>query len=340
MTRRSDTIIVVGLQDGPDAGSGPAILAAAEGFRRVGVALAPFEGGAHRPGLCDRVVSLPALPEAQEPLIDALVALAAEEEAPVFLPGEPRIAARLIRGRARLLSVGARVPLVSAEVFTRFARDPGRGLGAKGAPPCLPATRISGTTTIAELATVVHPALYVAADGRRALARDVFEGFRHASRFADDDLPVQGFGGVTAPLVEWAAVAARDGALLASAALRALSVDERERIWVGVTIASPGLALLGRAALAASGFDGAVVVSARFVEGRFVLQDLRPGLPHWVEAARAAGADLVSAAAELGGGRARADAATASAGVLFSQTAEDLVVDAVEPVRLARGTRP
>jgi hypothetical protein len=119
------------------------------------------------------------------------------------------------------------------------------------------------------------------------------------------------------------------GQALAAAAVRVLADDDHLRPWMAVTVDNePLVHAAARAALELQ-LAGPSQYLFRRDERGFALVDGRPGLPLWIEVTQAGGPPLVEILVGLGGDE---DAPTLESlpctpsGVLFSQTAEDVVL--------------
>jgi hypothetical protein len=261
-------VVVVGLDDGPDAAWGPFVLAClpATRFRRVGAVLSHVENGAYRAELVDEVHRLPEPERDQRAFADALAALVAETGAKAVIAGSPRAVPAVAAAAKRLRAAGA----------AAIAGPPARLRKFANRPPVRAGT----------------------------------------------------------PVFEAAVVCGAGGRVRACAAVRVIASDARARPWVAVTVDDPALFRAARKVAAAVRGTGPFVI--RFeAGGAWRAADARPGFPTWVEAAHAAGVPLVHAALPRPL-RPSAPRRKPEAGILFSQTAEDLAIDLLQPARLAR----
>ena len=237
---RIPTVAVVGVEDGPEAGPGPAILAclAPSAARRVAIATSPFEAGALRADRVDRAVCVEP-PELDEDAFRRGLLEAVEAEGiDVVVPGSPRVVGPLIRSRALLAGLGATVPLArsaTADALERcgihdachrwgVATVTAWELGAAG--DSSPATHEIG-----------FPVMVTSSAAWRRRARDAAElsSIRNELR----DLGVARITAVAeaaAQTFEWAGIVARGGTVRARAAVRVLMDDDRGRPWIAITI--------------------------------------------------------------------------------------------------------
>ena len=324
-------VAVVGLADGPEAEAGAGVLACLDPLRyeRVAILGDRNESGAARPGLCDRVLLLPPLEEAE--LVPALAEAAAREQLAVLLPGSARAAEVLAEGRKVLRGAGV---------------DPGplnpRALGSCVGARLVATTRKAGiaaarreTVPAEDFAAALEeqerwPLLAIGERGARRLATDWWEALRAHQALAAD--------GGTVTLCDWhpeqafevAVVQGENAEPLAAAAVRVLAGDERARPWLAVTIENRALLEAALSFARTAGLAGPLRFLFQRREEAFELVDARAGFPLWIEVVRAGGPNLVELAVMLARGETpagRRDSPSTPAGVLFSQTAEDHVVE-------------
>ncbi|MFH0947026.1 MAG: hypothetical protein V2A76_17690 [Planctomycetota bacterium] len=123
---------------------------------------------------------------------------------------------------------------------------------------------------------------------------------------------------------------------LGVAAVRVLAGDGRARPWMALTIENRPLAGTAARFAAALGIEGPLHLLFQEAEGVYRVLDVQAGFPMWIEVVRKGGPNLVEMAVRQalgepfegpGGGGLPAT----PAGILFSQTAEDIVIDPAHP---------
>ncbi len=314
---------VMGLEDGPEAGAGVGMLEvlAARSVSRAGLVIGGDEAGAHREGLADVVMRTPdpASPRAPESLWTMLKKASVD----LLLPGSARSGAFLDAchdawgadgGPLRLVpSLARRKAAEPLALFTALAKasievapylpiaDYGRYWPVEFRLPCL-ALYADGSMTR------VGDAMGVAACARRGAVACV-----------SADLQAR---------VEIAWIGNRVGKVVGMAAVRVLADDERGRPWAAVTCADERLTLLANAVAKVVALPGPVLLQVEHTPSASRIIGLRRAFPHWVEAAAKGGIDLISLAAKVARKQRTTSPASVEPGILFTQTAEDIIVDA------------
>ncbi len=338
---RDRRFAVVGLEDGPEAGFGAVTaehLRAAGAFV-LGVVFGHAEGAAYRDDLCHEVLRVP------DPASDAggfareLSHAVAKRGLHGIFAGSDKTAAALEQARSML-----DVPIVGAPPPAMRSRLGAAGVLAAAGAGDLHAAPHAVPRFPAEDAAVAltfgFPMLVGGADGVFRRAFDAGEAAKAAV-----DVRVRGLGDPVyfrydaARTVEIAAVIDTRGRVVAVAAARILSDDGRRRAWLAATCRpAAALAAVRRAALRMKGV-GAVVFSGLLLGDDLQFTDVRPGLPQWLAAAAQGGVDLVAYAYRVAAGLPAPAAPDVAEGWLFSQTAEDVVVDAGRLVTIGRETQ-
>lgn len=310
MSEARATALVIGLEDGAEGGSGPAVLACLPParWRRIGVVAGAGEAGAYREGILDEVELLP--PPGHAEFAGELARLVARHGECAVLPGSRAAAAAL-------------ADWDGGTVIDSCRRD---GL------PSLSFTLLPSVFGPASFG-YSFPCLLAGVAGRMR-AGDAWEAQRAAERLARGG-PVH--CAVFDPLqrFEVAIVAVEGGRPLGSAAVRVLADDARLRPWAALSVDSPALLDAAGRVAAAARLEGSVTLHFQLAGRRFLCAGAEPGFPPWIELGRAAAPNLVELAARLALGAEPAPAGHLPAGHLFTQTAEDLVVGADHPVRAA-----
>jgi hypothetical protein len=332
-------VAVVGLADGPEAEAGAGVLACLDPRRheRVGILGDRNESGAARPGLCDRVLLLPPIEDAE--FVPALADAIRREELEVVLPGSARAAAVLAEGRKVLRRAGVDPGPLNRRALGSCV---GARLVATARKAAIAAARRE-TVPPEDLAAALEkqeswPLLAIGERGGRRLATDWWEAWRAYQALAAE--------GETVTLCDWnpeqafevALVQGENAEPIAAAAVRVLAGDERARPWLAVTIQNRPLVDAALCFARVAGLAGPLRFLFQRRDQTFELVDARAGFPLWVEVVHAGGPNLVELAVALARGETpegRRDAPATPAGVLFSQTAEDHVVDPLSIVNHA-----
>jgi len=343
--RREETPVavgVVGLEDGPEAGCGPAVLACLDGerYRRIGIALHHFESGLWHDDRLDVRAAIPDHRVDQAGFTAALLGLVEEHGIRVLVPGAPHVVQPLLRAGPAL-----------SHFDTRIAVDPGwrggmvefQGVQGHAARHGIPTVRSwalgAGITAESFPVDVRWPATLIARDGTRARAADPLAAVRAERR-------LRGLVGERVTLLEvlpgtsyeFAAVVHRRRTV-ARGAVRVLADDDSERPWLCVTVDHPELTRAAETIIASLDLEGPVLLS--FVQASpdvFLVVDVRTTLPLWSEVGLVNNGNLVEVAVEHALGRIPDEPGHIEAGLLFSQTAEDVVIDPAGPLGLL-GTR-
>jgi hypothetical protein len=318
-------VAVVSLADGPEATSGASILACLDPMRyeRFAVLTHPNESGAMREGVCERVLRVPPLDD--EGFVTALVDLVSTEAIDQVLPGS---------AAAAICLAGCADILLQADAALRLGNynpaDIGKlkqvALASRQALPSEPELHAFEGP---------WPLLLQKADGSRRRAGDAWEAFRahqglmRSNPAGSRAVFVEAVGWSSHGAFEVALISNDRGQALAAAAVRVLADDDHLRPWMAVTVDNePLVHAAARAALELQ-LAGPSQYLFRRDERGFALVDGRPGLPLWIEVTQAGGPPLVEILVGLGGDE---DAPTLESlpctpsGVLFSQTAEDVVL--------------
>jgi hypothetical protein len=328
-------ILVLGLDDGPEAAWGPFVLAClpARRFRRVGAVFSPFESGAYRGDLLDSVHRVSA-PEADPRRFAAdLVRVVTREKAIAVIAGSPRATDALARAAGALRAAGAAVLVPTPERLARLTIPSLIQACRKKRLKCARVLEFPIGVSFAALPLDLRYPVTVVLEGRPPVRCSDPAQVAATSREAPgrvilvDRNPDLVF--------ESAVVCDARGRVRSHAGARVIAADARGRPWMAVTVDDPELRAAAVRVAAALGVVGAIVMT--FEGGNeYRVADVRPGFPMWVEGAHAAEVPLVLDLLSQAGGKAAAPSGPARAGVLFSQTAEDLPIDLQQPVRLAR----
>ena len=325
------TVAVVGVRDGPEADAGSAILACLDRkrFERVALVAGHTESGAYRRDLVDRAFRVP------DPWDAAFEKSLARLKLDVVLPGSRESVLPLARAAAALK---AKVPLPAPQRCEKIERE---GTGE----PC----RRFGLPRVAERLLgyppdptgAQFPATLIDGCGNRRRVADAHELVRTARGLRE-----RGYFRIgvvhhdPASCFETCAVVGRDGVVLASASVRVLADDARERPWMTVTVDHPDLRSATARLAGALQLDGPVTASFSRIGGRFHVLDARPGLPLWIESCTLAGPNLVEVLVDYARGAAVTPKGHVAPGVVFSQTADDVLIDPADALRLVHQETP
>lgn len=322
-------VAVVGLTDGPEACAGASLLHClpAHRFLRIGIIADAAEAGAHQPRLLDKVAHLPSpsdwsfLPAALE-LIDALGVVA-------FLPGSVPIAQQLQRYAVDLAARGSVVVAASGaeQLDQRFATA-----AAKAALPMVERIALDSPDQAGRqpacLSGMLHNNL-----GMRKKCTDAWQAQRGAEKLADRHLWISPWNSQHA--FEAVVIPDAHGNVLASGSVRILADDDNLRPWMAVSVENPELDALLERACQQLHLDGPAHFLIQYSNSQFKIASLQAGFPMWMEITRAAGPDLVGIALDYALGTAPPTVDRAQrlpAGILFSQSAEDLVLNDEHPL--------
>ncbi len=333
-------VAVIGLADGPVAEAGAGVLACLdpERYERIGVLGDPNEAGAARPGVIDRALLLPPLLDVG--FLPALVEAIVAEDLRVLLPGSPRAAAALARGRGLLAPTGVALPRrhVSSTSITDLS---GEGLTAAARWAGVAArerTEVSADEDSFE-PFETWPIALIGAEGARRVATDAWEAIRAVESLERDATRVVACPWNPEEVFEVALSVSRARELLGMAAVRVLADDARTRPWLAVTIENRPLVVAAARFAYHNGLVGPLHFLFNKGDGPPELVDVQPGFPLWIEVVSGESQSLVdqavlhALAAKPAAGRARP---STPAGVLFSQTAEDFVVGPLTTVNSDR----
>ncbi|MBI5361659.1 MAG: hypothetical protein HZA53_00680, partial [Planctomycetes bacterium] len=258
-----------------------------------------------------------------------LVEIVERRSVRVVLAGAPHVAHVLARHAKVLARAGAKLLGSEPEALARL-REKGLAVVGRGARiATVPAVEVPAQPTVASfLSAAAWPIALLADDGARRRASDAIEAL-NATRalYARGARHVRRTSPAFRRLFEVLLVVARDGRLLGACAVRVLEDDERMRPWIAVTVDDVRLERAAHAVAARCALRGPVTVTLQADGEGFVALDAQPGLPVWIEACLREGPNLVAlcVAATLDA-RAR-PAGRVPAGTLFSQTAQDVVLD-------------
>lgn len=329
------TVAVLGLADGPEADAGVSVLATLgrERHRRVGLITDPHEAGAWREGLLEAVATLP--PVAATGFTAALLTALSALGASVVLPGSTKAAFALGRAAAGLLERNVGSPPLSLAILESLATEGIEPLRKQG----LPAARLRRDEPIPLPPRPEDrwPMLFVAADGRRRLAVDPWDARRALAALRASGCRVSWAAVDPHRMYEVALVMNGERRAVGAAAVRVMAGDERARPWMALTVENQPLVEAAVRLTAALELEGPMHLL--FVEeaGVYRALDIQPGFPVWIEVVRDEGPNLVELCVRQARGEPLASPSAgippaAPAGILFSQTAEDIVIDPDHPV--------
>jgi hypothetical protein len=321
-----ERVAIIGLEDGPEGSPGPSVVGALHALRiaTIGVALSPQEAGLWRSPRPDRAVVLQPGASPRD-LTQRLVAA----KATMALPGS-FVGALLLAEAAPWLDGSPIVscitnPSALLQHVQQGLHDPyawgdrgplARGLnvssGAHAESAALAQYWPQVLMSDLGLTQRCHSALSV----RRATER-MFKAGATRVTLAETAL---------GSLKEVALVRVQ-GRVVAAMAMQVLADDDRERVWCAVSIEEDALTKQALYAANALAFDGPLTFRFRQFGNLALLLEIRPTFPHWIEASTAAGAGLVERLLEGVRGTASKKPLRPRAGVLFSASAEDAVVD-------------
>jgi hypothetical protein len=323
-------IAVVGLADGPEAEAGASVLACLDPkrYRRLGVMCDPNESGAMRPGVLDRSLLLPALDE--NAFERALGHAIESEDLRAVLPGSARAAVALAEAREGLAATGVGLAPLERSALKACSADELVRTARRGGVATAPSAVLPQTPTLASFAEIVRwPVLMIGARGGLRRAGDAWEALRAQTALAEEGDAVRLCTFDTEAVWEVSLVITGSGAAVCGAAVRVLASDDRQRPWMVVTVDDRNLLRSAARLARGAGLAGPVHFLYTREAGVASLVDVRAGFPLWVEVSLAGGPNPVECALSgaLGESLAtRPDFPCTPPGVLFSQTAEDHVV--------------
>ena len=323
-------IAVVGLADGPEAAAGAGILncLSAHRFLRVGVIADATEAGAYQQRLMDKIALLP--PPGSTAFVAAMLDCISTFELKAIIPGTAAIAAELQIGAVEYASRGAcLIQTGSAAYLDKLYAD----VASSGALPMLARDLIQNPMEVG-----VHPAcvsgLIQGAHGGRKKCFDNWQAIRACEAMGEGSKFLSPWDSRLA--FEAVIVPDPHGKVLASATVRVLADDDNLRPWMAVSVQNDELDQLLQRISSQLCLDGPAQVLLQHVNSQFLIASVQPGLPIWIEITRAAGPDLLAIAIDsaLQGESASAfdRPQRVPAGILFSQSAEDLVLNDQHPL--------
>jgi len=326
------TVAALDIRDGPEAVPGASVLATLDPrrYRRVGLALDRNEPGVLRDGALDAAVLLPPLDDPR--FSGALVATILREKIRVVLPGSAPAATALTRAAPLLQPCGCGTPIRDAAPLEALAQV---GVGDLCRRFGIPLGRFFELPNDDVLQTSVElpwPVLLIGADGRRVRAGDEWEVI-HGRRELSSAGRVSAVPVDPTRLIEAFLVTDASQRLLGGAAARVLSDDSRQRPWMAVTVDNPELLEAAKRAVLALDLTGPVTLLLQWEGPAHQIIDVVPGFPLWIEVVLGGGPHLVERAVAAALGEAESvKPEFTPAGILFSQSFEDFVVDPDHPV--------
>jgi hypothetical protein len=323
-------IAVVGLADGPEATAGTGILncLSAHRFLRVGVIADATEAGAYQQRLLDKVALLP--PPSSPTFVAAMLDCISTFDLKAIIPGSAAIAANLQIGAVEFAARGAcLIQSGSAAYLDQLFSD----VASHGALPMLARDAIQSPEEAG-----AHPAcfsgLIQGEHGTRKKCFDTWQAIRACESIGDSAKSISAWD--SCQVFEAVIVPDTHGKVLASATVRVLADDDNLRPWMAVSVQNDELDQLLQRISSQLCLDGPVQVLLQQVNSQFLIASVQPGLPIWIEITRAAGPDLLAIAIDsaLQGESAIAfdRPQRVPAGILFSQSAEDLVLNDQHPL--------
>jgi len=333
------TVAVVGLEDGPESCAGPGLLAALgrAGLRRLAVACRAGESGAFRPGIAE-LFERAGDPLADEPgFVARLAECCARHSVGTALAGTPLVAQVLAR-HAKTLAKHKLKLLLPASADLERLRE--RGLTEPCSAAQVAALPSSPVPEPAFAASFLHsrawPLVLLDEHGARRRALDALEALRLARALRERGArQLRMASPAPRSLFEVCLVLARSGALLGSCAVRVLEDDERLRPWLAVSVEDAELERAALAVATRAGLRGPLTATFSQSERSLALLDLQPCFPVWIEACLREGPNLAALAVSAAVEARTRPAGRVPAGTLFSQTAQDIVIDPRSPAACA-----
>lgn len=322
-------VAVIGLADGPVAEAGAGVLACLdpERYERIGVLGDRNEAGAVRPGVIDRALLLPPLHHVG--FLPALVEAIVAEDLRVLLPGSPRAAAALARGRGLLAPTGVALPRRHHSSITEIAGKALTTAAQRAGVAARDRDQVSADVDSFE-SVETWPIVLIGSNGARRIAKDAWGAIRAVESLARDAAQVVACPWNPEEVFEIALSVSRARELLGAAAVRVLADDARTRPWLAVTIENRPLVEAAARFAYHNGLVGPLHFLFNKGDGPLELVDVQPGFPLWIEVIAGEKPNLVDQAvlhALAAKPAARRAKPWTPAGVLFSQTAEDFVVE-------------
>ncbi len=316
-------IAVVGLADGPEAAAGVSLLQCLppHRFQRIGIIADATEAGAHQPRLLDKVAHLP--PPADPSFLPAMLDVIAAFGVRVILPGTTAIAQDLQAYAADFALRGA-VVLAATSAMQMNQR-----LTVAAGQAALPMESMDEVAHSPECLA----GLLQNDRGLRKKSFDSWQALRAVEKLSDCSVWLSPWDGQHA--YEAVVIPNLASQIIASGSVRVLADDDNLRPWMAVSMESAELdALLQRACLELR-LDGPAHFLLQRSHSQFKIAAVAAGFPMWMEITRAAGPDLLGIAVDQALGEAPASLDRVQrlpAGILFSQSAEDLVLNDQHPL--------
>jgi hypothetical protein len=322
-------IAVVGLTDGPEAAAGVSLLQCLppHRFLRIGIIADATEAGAHQPRLLDKVAHLPVPSDSSflPAMLDVVVAFGVR----VIVPGTTAIAQDL---QAYAADFAARGAVVLAATGAAQMDQRLMVAAAHASLPMVERVAIEQADEVAQ-----HPfclsGLLQNDRGLRKKCFDSWQALRAVEKLQANHIWLSPWDSQNA--FEAVVIPNQAGQILASGTVRIIADDDNSRPWMAVSMESAELdALLQRACLELQ-LDGPAHFLLQRSHSQFKIAAVHAGFPMWMEITRAAGPDLLGVAVELALGEVPAAIDRIQrlpAGILFSQSAEDLVLNDQHPL--------
>jgi len=347
-------VAVVGLEDGPTIDPGTGVLAClpSEEFFRIAIVTSATQSGAWRPGVADLVIQITDWRVSEAAFMHELGLAVAKHGIQAVLPGNAAIAQVLARGEIVLTSAGACSSQLDPIALAT--------LSAKGMPQLAEA---AGLPMMAFSAVVYDdrnsrptledfdyapwwPMFLSAGDGQRRRVIDAAAAVKAARDLADGAsalgqqgaMHLTGASYVPDRVHEVCLVRDNTGLELGAAAVRVLGDDSHSRPWFAVSVDAPALFEAAHRFATVAAIAGPVTFTVQEYDRAYFVLDARPGFPEWIEIVNLDGPNLPVLWVNHLLGASASSAETPQrvpAGALFSQSADDLVVDPGLPVALA-----
>lgn len=322
-------IAVVGLADGPEAAAGVGLLPClpAHRYLRVGVIADATEAGAHQPRALDKVAHLPIPydPSFLPAMLDVITTFGIR----VIVPGTIAIAQDLQAYAADFAVRGAVVLAASGAIHMDQRL---MSAAAHAALPMVERVELENADAAAEQPTCLS-GLIQNNRGLRRKCYDNWQAIRAAEKLASQQLWLSPWDSQHA--YEAVVIPNACGQIVASGTVRVLADDDNTRPWMAVSMESQELDGLLQRTCSELHLDGPAQLLLQRSHSQFKIASVHAGLPVWMEITRAAGPDLLGIAIDL----ALAETPLSQdrvqrlpAGILFSQTAEDLVLNDQHPL--------
>jgi hypothetical protein len=321
-------------------------------YFRIAVVTSATQSGAWRAGAADLVIQVADWRESEAAFMHELALAVAKHGIAVVLPGNPAIAQVLSRGEIVLTNAGARPNLIDFAALAQLsAKGMPRLAEAAGLPMMaffpVPFDASEAQPNLQDFAVAPWWPIYMSSgDGQRRRVIDAAAAVKAASDLAHGASALGGMGTMHLTAAAYAPDRVHEiclinnasGAELGAAAVRVLGDDSHARPWFAVSVDDSALFEAAQRFSKVLKTAGPMTFTVQEFDRAYYILDARPGFPEWVEIVNLDGPNLPAIWVNHLLGKTPEATETSTrvpAGALFSQSADDLVIDPGRPLALA-----